>query len=121
MAISKKKKRKIVVNNREFYWYMKLTEDWMYAYNTPQLYVISEDKNFLISYQPGQQNENPFLIIKGKEFRGIKEANSSWIRVKTPAWNETQITPGFVARIINWCLYEDHDIVFVDYLGKILT
>jgi len=34
MAINKKGKRKIIVKDREFYWYMKLTNDWMYIYNT---------------------------------------------------------------------------------------
>ena len=120
MAISKKGKRKLTVKNREFYWYMKLTDDWMYSYNTPQLHVLSNDKKFLISYQPGQQNENPFLIIKGKEFMGLKDAGGSWIRVKTPKWNDEQITPGFVATLIDWCYSEDKEIVLVDYLGKIM-
>lgn len=120
MAISKKGKRKLIVKDREFYWYMKLTDDWMYSYSIPQLHVLSADKKFLISYQPGQQNENPFLIIKGRGFKGVKDSGGSWIRVKTPKWNDEQITPGFVAELIAWCYNEDKEIVLVDYLGKII-
>lgn len=117
MAINKKGKRKLVYKNRDFYWYMKLTDDWMYAYNYPQLHIISDDKKFVISYQPGQQNENPFLISKGKEFNGLKK-KKHWQRVKTPVWDDEQITPGFVAAVIGWCLKEKKKIILVDYLGQ---
>jgi len=120
MAISKKGKRKLIVKDREYYWYMKLTDDWMYSYNTPQLHVLSADKKFLISYQPGQQNEIPFLIIKGREFKGLKELGGSWVRVKTPKWNDEQVPPRFVAELIEWCYNGGKEIVLVDYLGKII-
>ena len=118
MAISKKGKRKLIYKDREFYWHMKLTEDWMYAYNAPQLHVVSADKSFLISYQPGQQNDNPFLIIKGKDFKGIENPGGIWKRVKVPDWDDLPVTPKFVEQLIAWCLRDDKEVVLVDYLGR---
>ena len=120
MAVSKKGKRKLIYKGRDFYWYMKLTEDWMYAYNSPQLHVVSADKSFIISYQPGQQNDNPFLIVKGKDFNGIKDAGGIWKRVKVPNWNDEKITPKFVADLIDWCFDDNKEVILVDYLGRII-
>ena len=120
MAISKKGKRKLVYNDRVFYWYMKLTDDWMYSYNNPQLHIVSDDRALRISYQPGQQNENPFLIVKGKEFGGLKSEGRSWIRVKTPDWDFEIITPGIVRTVLEWCLDTNKDITLVDYLGRLI-
>ena len=121
MAISKKGKRKLVRYDRIFYWYMKETDDWMHAYSGPQLHVVSDDRKFLVSYQPGQQNENPFLIIKGREYEGLPDIGGPWVRVKVPHWEDKAITPGFVRRLIDWCLEEKDEIVLVDYLGKVTS
>lgn len=119
MAVSNKGKRKIVRDDRVLYWYMKESEDWMHAYPGPQLHIISEDKNFAISYQPRQENENPFVIVKGNEFEGLDCSGNQWIRVKVPEWDDTQITPGFVRRLIDWCLDVNNERVRVDYLGRV--
>lgn len=120
MAIAKKGKRLLIREGRSFYWYMKETEDWMHAYVGPQLHILSEDKHFLISYQPGQQTKNPFLIVKGEEFNGIEVCGGVWKRVKVPNWDDTTITPGFVRRLIDWCFAEKHQLVIVNYLGEVI-
>ena len=119
MGVSKKGKRKLVHRNVEYYWYMKITDDWMYAYNKPQLHIVSEDKKLLISYQPKQQNENPFLLLKGENIPGVTEPLRSWRRVKVPEWKDDEITPGFVSALLDWCYDETKQVVLVDYLGRL--
>lgn len=120
MAVSKKGKRKLVYKDKEYYWYMKLTDDWMYSYNKPQLHIVSDDKKFIISYQPKQQNEHPFLIIKGDNIGGLKAPKDSWKRVKIPNWKDDEITPGFVHRLLDWCYDETKKVQLVDYSGKLI-
>lgn len=117
MGVRKKKKRKIVHKDQAFYWYVKFTDDWMCAYSNPQLHIVSEDKNFIFSYQPNQQNANPFLIIKGENITGLNQPTGSWRRVKVPIWEDDQITPGFVATLLDWCFDEKKKVQLVDYLG----
>lgn len=119
MAVSKKGKRKLVLEDKEYYWYMKFTDDWMCAYNDPQLHIVSEDKKLVISYQPGQKNDHPFLILKAENVPGLVASTRSWRRLKVPAWKDDEITPGFVRRLLEWCYDENKSIVLVNYLGKI--
>ena len=119
MGASKKGKRKMIYKDREFYWYMNFTEDWECSHNLPQLNVVSEDKKFLISYQPQQKNDNPYIIIKGTEFIGLENLGT-WERVKTPNWQVEKITPEFVRTLIDWCFDENKEIILVDWLGKII-
>ena len=112
MAVSKKGKRKLVYNDREFYWYFKMTDPDL------TLHVISDDKKFIVSYQRPYENKDPFVVINGKEFKGIKDTGSCSIRVLAPNWKDDQITPGFVRKLIIWCLEEDKEITLVNYLGQ---
>lgn len=92
----------------------------MYVYPGPQLHIVSEDKKFIISYQPGQSCENSFLIVKGIEFEGIQTNGGKWVRIKTPKWDDTQITPGFVRRLIDWSFDKNETRVTTDYLGQLI-
>lgn len=120
MGVSKKGKRKLVYHGKDYYWYMKLTDDWDYAYNKPQLHIISDDKKLLISYQPSQRNDNPFLIVKGENIAGLNEPTGSWRRVKVPRWKDDEITPGFVSELLDWCFDESKKKMLVNYLGHII-
>lgn len=120
MAVSKKGKRKLVYKGRDYYWYMKFTDDWTAAYPGPQLHIISDDKKFIVSYQPQQQNGHPFMIIKKDNIVGLNDKSKGWRRVKVPHWQDDEITPGFVSNLLDWCYDEKKKMQQVNYLGELI-
>ncbi|MCI5056183.1 MAG: hypothetical protein MRY83_08745 [Flavobacteriales bacterium] len=117
MGARSKGRRKFNYNGRQFYWYFKLTDDWMYSYPNPQLHVISDDKKFIVSYQPLQTKENRFLIIKGPEFGGLEYLHGPWRRTSIPVWEDEIITPQFIRDLLDWC-FDESPKQLVDYRGN---
>jgi hypothetical protein len=124
MGISKKGLRKIIRNNREFYWCVKYDND-----DDDRLYLVikSDDKKFIVSYMLGQKDKNrafspinPFIIVKGKEFKGLSNLGGYWERFLVPEWENEIVTPSLVAEIIDWSLKEE-SIICVNYQGDILS
>ncbi|MDN2697124.1 hypothetical protein O0882_12435 [Janthinobacterium sp. SUN073] len=99
MAISKKRKRKIVVNKQEFYWYIgKDPHDKNFA---KALHIVSPAKDFLVIYRLD-------FITEGSVFPKLEVIRSCYI--KTGFYNlneythEQEVTPKFVGEIILFCL-----------------
>ncbi len=94
MGASQKGKRKIVVNDTIFYWYVTWDEDW-WLENI--IHIFDDNK------------QHVFYYVVGKD--EIRVLNK-W--VQSPIWIESDklhdpkqaaaITPGIVAQIIKWCL-----------------
>ncbi|MCQ4088413.1 hypothetical protein [Saccharibacillus sp. JS10] len=119
MGVRKKYKRKIIRSNRLFYWYVQPDFD---DEGLNKLHIISEDKNFLITYEVGQHNnekQKPNIVIMGKEFEGWIEEYIGYRRVLTPKWDDGIITPKLVGDIIDWCLSKDKEIKIVNWNGEI--
>jgi hypothetical protein len=117
MAIRKKKRRKITVNKRPFTWWVSEDQD------SPDivLRIFSEDKKFIVSYQLNQPDTQRFLIVLGKEFPGLSNAGSGWIRVKCPKWEtDSTITPAIVRHVIKWCLFTERPLVQVNWKGEVI-
>jgi hypothetical protein len=115
MAINKKKRRKITVNKRQFFWWV--SDDYDSA--DMILRVYSEDKNFIISYHLEQPEAQQFLIVLGKEFPGL--AGSGWRRIRCPRWeSDGAITPAAVRQLIKWCLFEEHPLIQVNWKGEVI-
>ncbi|MGN0605341.1 MAG: hypothetical protein ACI4JM_02345 [Oscillospiraceae bacterium] len=86
MSISKKRKRKLTYNNKEYLWYV--AEDW----DSPliHLHIIAVDKS-LILYIP--------LNIESDNY--YKRVFKSWLEL-FPFEIPKAITPKFVVKIIDW-------------------
>jgi hypothetical protein len=66
----------------------------------------------------GQPPERRFLIVLGPEFEGLSGAGGSWVRVRCPEWQTgSDVTPGAVRRLIEWCTSPDRELVRVNSLG----
>jgi hypothetical protein len=124
MAIAVKKKRKIIINDRIFYWCVKKDSDSA----SLQLHISSLDKKFLIHYNLGQTKGYasaslrdqlaPFVVVLGSEFGGLQPAGF-WRRVRGPVLDDDAImTPHFVRRLIEWCLDEHKEVVLTDCQGQ---
>ena len=124
MAVALKGKRKIIVRDRTFYWWIKDDPDGA----SMLLHVLSPDKRYLIRYAVGQAKAHslkwseqwppPFVEVLGSEFGGL-QPEGCWRRVRTPVWeDDTVITPAFVQRLIEWSLDEEKEVVLTDSRGE---
>lgn len=91
MAVSRKGKRKIVVNDTVFYWYVKWDEDW-FLENT--LYILNENMQHILCYVVGKN-----ITLNGMESPIWVESN----KLNNPN-QVSSITPKVVAQIIEWYL-----------------
>lgn len=118
MAVSTKNRRKLSINNRKFIWCVKDDPDSADFV----LHVVSEDKNFIVTYHLRQPESRRYIIILGKEFPGLPDAGCQWIRVRCPQWEiESIITPASVRRLIESCLFSERELIRVNWLGQKLT
>ena len=121
MSISKKGLRTIIRNDREFYWCIKNNDDDDRLY----LDIKSSDNNFIVSYMLGQKDkgrafspQKAFIIVKGKEFKGLNNLGGCWERFLVPEWEDEIMLPSTVAAIIDWC-FTVEEVVSVDYRGEV--
>jgi hypothetical protein len=115
MAVRTKGRRKIMVNQRQFVWY--IADD--YDSNDNVLHVVSEDKKFIVNYHLGQPEQKRFIATFGSEFPGLPDAGGCWIRVLCPEWEQNSvITPGSIHRLVDWCLNQERELIRVDDGGK---
>ena len=122
MGVSTKRQRRIVVNDRVFFWCVKddnKDDDRLY------LVIKSDDKKFIVSYMLDQRNrgrpfspKSPLIIVKGQEFKGVDDLGHSWGRFLVPDWEDKIVTPSLVSQIIEWCLKEE-DVMPVDHDGSV--
>ncbi|MEV6276520.1 hypothetical protein [Nocardia sp. NPDC051832] len=103
MAISKKGKRRIVVGDREFLWWVK--EDWenYSAPGAPTLTIISANRRVVVRYVLAQSEENRHVVVLGPEFRGITRPGPHR-RFRCPAFGlPGEVRPAHIAELISWC------------------
>jgi hypothetical protein len=122
MGVAKKNRRTIVVNERNYFWYIAEDVENFPVEVMPNLYalnVISEDKKFVVRYHLGQKDPSTrHLIVIGEEFVG-QDCRGPCRRFRCPRWgSENRVTPKHVRAAIEWCLAENKEIVEVDYRGR---
>lgn len=111
MAVRTKGRRKIVVDDRRYVWYV--TERW----DDPgdELRVVSEDKSFHATYP--LFTEVPFIMLSGRQ---IEEAfQRGCLRCPRFEIGES-ITPQSVKNLIQWALSNDKELIRVDWMGRLI-
>jgi hypothetical protein len=117
MAVSKKGRRKIIVDGRRYVWWV-CDMDPEYNSSTTALTIVSADGRFAVRFFLGQSPERRFLIVLGREFPGLPDAGGAWIRVRCPEWQaEFDVKPSDIRRLIEWCMSPDRELVRVNYRG----
>ena len=94
MGVRKIGRRKIIVDDSEFVWYVSQDDESDYYL----LNIVSEDKNYVLTCP--LKTEIPYLISKGKLFKNEK-TNGTWSRYELPYDIPEIITPGFVTKVIS--------------------
>lgn len=114
MGIAKRHKRRLVFRDNSYYWWVKRDDDFA----KPVLHIASEDKKLIVLYPPGQPEGQKYMVSIGREFKG-RPMDGCWHRYRIPGglWDgdkddrkaaveDFPVTPGFVVRILEWCLDE---------------
>ena len=83
---SQEGRRKLVIGDRLFVWYVGDDPDSA----DMVLHVVSKDKRFIVTYHLGQA-EPAILIVIGKEFPGVPDCGGCWRRFECPHWESDGI------------------------------
>lgn len=123
--VRKKSRRKIVRGGKNYVWHVLAGDRdyWMrvenggcdWAWETPFLHVISEDKMLIITI-PLNAPE-PYAVSKGRCFQG-KPTSGCWERYFLPFSLPRAITPKTVGDIIDWA-ERGEGAVKTEYGGEI--
>ncbi|MEV0246512.1 hypothetical protein AB0H76_08000 [Nocardia sp. NPDC050712] len=118
MAISKKNRRKIVVGDREYLWWVRRDWENYQQPGAPTLAVATDDRRMLLYYALNQAEEARHLVVLGSEFRGAVRPGLSG-RYRCPAFGlPGEIHPSDVAAFITWCTTAEPLPVKVDWQGN---
>lgn len=126
MAVRKKSRRKIVRGGKSYVWYILAGDRdyWMrvenggsdWAWETPFLHIISEDKTLILTIPLNAPK--PYAVSKGRAFQGGK-TSGCWERYFLPFLLPKAITPKIVADIIDWA-ERGENAVRTQYGGEVL-
>ncbi len=123
MSIAKKGRRKLVRNDKVYYWSVKDSKEDDRFYLT----IVSNDKKFIVKYMLNQRDKsslfspkNPLIVVMGKEFKGRNDVGKCCKMFFVPDWEDEIITHRIVGEIIDWC-YMVEDVTELDYKGQILV
>lgn len=95
MSIRTRKRRKIVVDDKLYVWYIEQDCDSIYYL----LNIISNDKELILSVP--LKTGMPYIVSKGRIFQNTK-TSGRWERYKLPNAIPDTITPKTVSEIIRW-------------------
>ena len=101
MVVKAKGRRRIVVKDKNYVWYVKIDCDSPYYI----LNVISEDKLLIVSCPIGTRTN--YIISKGSIFQN-RDTNGQWNRYLLPFSVPNTITSKFVADVIYWSIQGDN-------------
>ena len=111
MAVNKKGLRKVNVNGKQYFWYVKDTDEQVpdtgfveYPVAERFLHIISSDKQFIVHYRiPEPGDPHTELHVEGPRFPRAPELKE----VEVPRWrhdSKRYPTADFVRRLIGWCM-----------------
>lgn len=125
MAVRSKSRRKLVCGGKKYVWYV-LAGDRDYwtrvaeggsgwAWETPFLHIISEDKALVLTIPLNAPKA--YVVSKGRVFQG-KKTSGCWEKYILPFALPEAITPKIVSEIIMWA-ERGESTVKTEYGGEI--
>lgn len=110
MGVMTRGRRKIIVNDRCYVWYIEL--DYGSVYHV--LNIVSIDKSLIISCP--LKTKKPYIISKGNTFQNQK-TDGVWNRYLLPFHVPEIVTPEFVSKVILWSI-QDGNAARISWNGK---
>ena len=104
MGIAKRNKRKLLRNDRVFFWFVREESDYGGALVVT---ILSEDKRFGVQFELAQSEQSRHLTVMNEEF-GFGRWEGRYRRYRCPDWcSDGLVTPKSVREIIEWSLSPD--------------
>ena len=96
MAISKKRKRRIIVRSRPFLWWA-FDEHDQAAFDGLQVKIVAEDQSLFLQYGLAQSADRRFLVI------GLRH-DAAVLHVRCPAFESSpgRVQPSDIHTLIDW-------------------
>jgi len=122
MGIAQKGKRRIIVENRLYYWNVRIDEYAPLIENAMDMRsasIVADDRKFAVEYLLGSS----YITITGKEFKPpeILLKQIGHMRVRCPVWATSSFTPAIIEAIIRWCLSPKEFVTLLDWRGDTQT
>jgi hypothetical protein len=119
MTVSRKWKRPITVDGREYLWWVRGDSDPPFVpSNGKSLRIVDASGTLAVEYHLGQPAEMCHMVVTGKRFRALPECDGVHRRFRCPSFAaDPAVTPTDVAAIIRWCEEAGESPVGVNYLG----
>jgi hypothetical protein len=122
MSVSRKGKRPISVDGRQYLWWV--SQDWEPPYVPSagtSLTIVDTSGEFGVEYHLGQPSDVRHLVVTGSRFR-VSGCGGRHRRFLCPiVVDGPAVTPSTVAELIRWAMDRGEDPVEVNYLGLPLS
>ena len=116
--VTKKHKRRIIVNERTFLWWVAEDDDSPFVPYSLAAHVVSEDGKFFVRYHLRQPDDLRHVTVIGEEFT-VAGCGGCWRRFRCPRFGtEIAMTPKDVRRLIEWSLDPADSPLEVDSKGQ---
>lgn len=116
MGISTKNRRRLIVDNQPYLWWVATNDSYYLNPGDPVLTVATENRQFFVRYGLFQSDESRHLVVSTM-VPGVVTASGN--RFQCPAFGTTDsIRPTDVAALVRWCLRTDNPPVKVDFAGQ---
>ena len=115
MTISRKTRRVLELDGREYVWYVRPDAE---NFGAITLTVISEDRRFHVQYILGQSPEGRYVTVIGREFRDAAVGGVHQ-RFRSPEFGDGDtVTPRDVRSLVEWSLLPEPVPTRVDQEGR---
>lgn len=118
MTVSRKRKRLIKVDGRDYLWWVVSDSDPPYVPSAgTSLKVVDAAGEMYVEYHLGQPPEVCHVVVQGKRFRSVRGCGGPHRRFRSPMFAVgPAVTPSDVAELIRWC-ESAGEPTEVNYLG----
>jgi hypothetical protein len=119
MTVSRKWKRPITVDGREYLWWVRDDDDPPFVpSNGKSLRIVDTSGDLALEYYLGQPSDLCHVVVTGRRFRGLPDCGGVHRRFKCPLFaTNPAITPADIAAVIRWSEEAGAVPVEVNYLG----
>jgi len=116
MAVSKRQRRRIVVEGKPYVWWIAPDED---AADALTLTVASERRGLFVRYALAQAEHRRHVSVCGPRFRAVAGCGGSTRRFRCPAFGRVgEVRPADVAQLIRWATDAGEPPTEVDGEGR---
>lgn len=106
MAISKKNKNRVIVDGKEYLWWV-FDEIDQTEFDGIQVKIVCADQTHFIKYGLQQYDEKRKVVLALRDYAKL-------VHLKSPKFEDEKgiITKSGICRLIKWCKSEKHNVLY---------